>query len=85
VRFYPVANNPEARNDPSKRIVQGEGDYNFRLKLNTATPSEPSLLDRLQGRAQPAPITVQMTLPVVDYRGLMQIRSKEWIAQASGK
>jgi hypothetical protein len=83
VRFYPVTNPPEARNDISKRIVQGEGDYSFRLKLNTAAPSEPSLLDRLQGRTQPAPITVQMTLPVVDYRGLMQMRSKGWI-QAAG-
>ena len=84
VRFYPVTASPEARNDQSKRIVQGEGDYGFRLKLNTATPSEPSLLDRLQGRTQPAPIAVQMTLPVLDYRGLMQMRSKEWL-QAAGR
>jgi hypothetical protein len=84
VRFYPVTNNPEARNDPSKRIVQGEGDYNFRLKLNTAAPSEPSLLDWVQGRTQPSPITVQMTLPAVDYRGLMQMRSKAWAQPASG-
>lgn len=80
VRFYPVTNPPEARNDPSKRIVQGEGDYSFRLKLNTAAPPEPSLLDRLQGRTQPAPISVQMTLPAVDYRGLMQMRAKGWAA-----
>jgi len=85
VRFYPITNPPDARNDPSKRIVQGEGDYNFRLKLTTAAPSEPSLLDWLQGRAQPAPIAVQMTLPAVDYRGLMQMRSKAWVqAAASG-
>ena len=80
VRFYPVTNIPEARNDTSKRLVQEVGDYSFRLKLNTAAPSEPSLLDRLQGRAQPAPITVQMTLPVLDHRGLMQMRSKDWVA-----
>jgi len=85
VRFYPVTNPPEARNDPSKRIVQGEGDYSFRLKLIMAAPSEPSLLDRLQGRTQPTPITVQMTLPVLDHRGLMQLRSKDWIAQVSSK
>jgi hypothetical protein len=84
VRFYPVTNIPEARNDPSKRIVSGEGDYSFRLKINTAAPSEPSLLDRLQGRAQPAQVSVQMTLPVVDYRGLMQMRSKEWMASVGG-
>ncbi|MBO0764632.1 MAG: hypothetical protein J2P50_08595 [Hyphomicrobiaceae bacterium] len=83
VRFYPVTSPPpEARSDPSKRLVQGAGDYTFRLKLNVAAPAEPSLLDRLQGRAQPAPVTVQMSLPVLDYRGLMQMRSKDWLAAA---
>jgi hypothetical protein len=81
VRFYPVTPPPpEARSDASKRLVQGEGDYTFRLKINTATPPEPSLLDWIQGRTQPAPVTVQMNLPVLDYRGLMQMRSKDWIA-----
>jgi hypothetical protein len=84
VRFYPISSPPEARNDPSKRIIQGEGDYSFRLKLNIAAPPEPSLLDRLQGRTQPAPISVQMTLPALDYRGLMQMRSKDWVASVSG-
>jgi hypothetical protein len=85
VRFYPVRSSPEARNDPSKRIVQAEGDYNFRLTLNVAAPSDPSLLDRLQGRTQPAPITMQMTLPVLDHRGLMQMRSKAWMQAAAGE
>jgi hypothetical protein len=83
VRFYPVKRPPpEARSDPSYRLVQGEGDYNFRLKINMASPPEPSLLDWVQGRTQPAPISVQMTLPVLDHRGLMQMRSKEWFASA---
>jgi hypothetical protein len=60
--------------------VQGEGDYTFRLKINTAVPPDPSLLDRIQGRTQPAPVSVQMTLPVLDHRGLMQMRSKDWFA-----
>ncbi|HWE17301.1 MAG TPA: hypothetical protein VG758_08980 [Hyphomicrobiaceae bacterium] len=81
VRFYPVTPPPpEARQDPSKRLVQGEGDYTFRLKINTAVPPDPSLLDRIQGRTQPAPVSVQMTLPVLDHRGLMQMRSKDWFA-----
>jgi hypothetical protein len=85
VRFYPVTSpSPEARSDVSKRLVQGEGDYSFRLKINTAVPAEPSLLDRLQGRAQPAPITVEMNLPVLDHRSLMQMRSKAWLASVSG-
>jgi hypothetical protein len=85
VRFYPVSVAQQAAaRDAEKRIVQGEGDYTFRLTINTAVPAEPSLLDRLQGRAQPAPITVQMTLPVLDHRGLMQMRSKTWM-QALGR
>ncbi len=86
VRFYPVniAQQAAAR-EKELRIVSGEGDYSFRLKINTATPPEPSLLDRLQGRTQPAPISVQMTLPALDYRGLMQMRSKEWLASAGGR
>ena len=86
VRFYPVTSPPpEARQDPTKRLIQGAGDYNFRLKINIAAPPEPSLVDRLQGRTQPAPISVQMTLPQLDHRGLMQMRNKEWLALAGGR
>jgi hypothetical protein len=85
VRFYPITPPPpEARSDLSKRLVQGEGDYSFRLKINTAAPAEPSLLDRLQGRAQPAAVVVEMYLPVFDHRGLMQMRSKDWLASVGG-
>ena len=86
VRFYPVTSpSPEARQDPTKRLIQGVGDYNFRLKINIAAPPEPSLVDRLQGRTQPAAVSVQMTLPQLDYRGLMQMRNKEWLASAGGR
>ena len=56
VRFYPVG-------PAMPRIVDDKGDYSFRIQLNTATPAEPSLLDRLQGRTQPGPMTFQMRLP----------------------
>jgi hypothetical protein len=56
VRFYPVG-------DALPRVVDAEGEYAFRLVLNTAAPPDPSLFDRLQGRTQPAPIQFQMTLP----------------------
>jgi hypothetical protein len=82
VRFYPVG--LAKQGEEKQRIVSGEGDYSFRLKINTAAPPEPSLLDRLQGRAQPAQVSVQMTLPVLDYRGLMQMRNKEWMASVGG-
>lgn len=85
VRFYPVTPPPpEARSDASKRLVQEEGDYSFRLKLNMAVPADPSLLDRLQGRSQPAPVTVEMNLPVLNYRTLMRMRAKDWGAGKGG-
>lgn len=56
VRFYPAG-------EALPRLVDAQGEYAFRLQLNTATPREPSWLDRLQGRIQPAPIAFQMTLP----------------------
>jgi hypothetical protein len=81
VRFYP---GPAAhRGEDAPRIVSGAGDYTLRLKINTAAPAEASLLDRLQGQAQPAPITVEMTLPVLDYRGLMPMRAKDWMTPAA--
>jgi hypothetical protein len=81
VRFYPVGFTRQGEQKPP-RIVSGEGEYTFRLKVNTAVPAEPSLLDRLQGRTQPAPVSVQMILPVVDYRGIMQLRTKDWVGAA---
>jgi hypothetical protein len=76
VRFYPVER--VQRGEERPRAVPAAGDYTFRIKLNTAAPPEPSLLDRLQGRVQTAPVTVQMNLPVLDHRGVMQMRSKDW-------
>jgi hypothetical protein len=78
VRFYPVGFVAQGAEQPP-RIVSGAGEYTFRLKINTAAPPEPSLLDRLQGRTQPREISVRMTLPVLDYRGIMQLRAKEWV------
>jgi hypothetical protein len=81
VRFYPVKR--PAWGDEKARIVSEAGDYAFSIKLNTAAPPEPSLLDRIQGRVQPAPLSVTMNLPGVDYRSVMQMRNKDWMATAS--
>jgi hypothetical protein len=81
VRFYPAGFVRQGEEKPP-RIVSAEGEYTFRLRINTAAPPDPSLLDRLQGRAQPPPVTVQMVLPVLDYRGIMQMRSKDWMGTA---
>lgn len=77
VRFYPTGN-------ALPRLVDGEGEYAFRLQLNTATPPEPSLLDRLQGRTQPGPIGFQLTLPFLSEqhlafrRGTIAMHAKDW-------
>ena len=83
VRFYPAA--LVQRGEEKKRVISGEGDYTFRLRLNIAAPPEPSLMDWVQGRTQPAPVSVQMTLPVLDHRGTMQLRSKDWMASVGGR
>lgn len=77
VRFYPTGN-------ALPRLIDAEGEYAFSLQLNTASPPEPSLLDRLGGRTQPAPITFQMTLPWISdqqlgmRRGTIAMHAKDW-------
>jgi hypothetical protein len=77
VRFYPVG-------EALPRLVDAQGEYAFRLQLNTATPPEPSLIDRLQGRTQPAPIAFQMTLPWMSdqhlgfRRATIAMHAKDW-------
>jgi hypothetical protein len=82
VRFYPAG-------DALPKLVSEKGDYAFRLQLNTASPPQPSLLDWLQGRTQPAPIVFQMTLPWISdmqlgfRRGTIAMHAKDWKAAAA--
>jgi hypothetical protein len=77
IRFYPAGS-------ALPRLVDSEGEYAFRLQLNTATPSEPSLLDRLTGRTALAPIAFQLTLPWISdqqlgfRRGTIAMHAKDW-------
>lgn len=77
VRFYPAGN-------PFPKLIEEQGEYQFRLKLNTATPLEPSILDRLAGRTEPAPISFQMTLPWISEqqlgmrRATIAMHAKDW-------
>ena len=77
VRFYPAGN-------PLPAVVDEEGEYRFRIKLNTATPPEPGLLDRLAGRVDPKPVTFEMTLPwfseqqLGTRRSTIAMHSKDW-------
>lgn len=82
VRFYPAGN-------PLPAMVDEEGEYRFRIKLNTATPPEPGLLDRLAGRADPKPVTFEMTLPWFSEqqlgmrRNTIAMHSRDWQPTAS--
>jgi hypothetical protein len=55
VRFYPVGN-------PLPALVDDAGDYRFTLKLTTAVPARPGLLDGLLRQEIP-PISFERTLP----------------------
>jgi hypothetical protein len=82
VRFYPAS-------DPLPRLVADKGEYMFRLKVTTATPPQPSWLDWLQGRAPPAPLVFEMTLPFMSEqylnfrRGTIVMYAKGWKPDAS--
>jgi len=77
VRFYPAGN-------ALPRLIDTQGDYAFRLHLNTAAPATSSLLDWLKGRTQPTPITFQMTLPWISDQQLgvrrttIAMHAKDW-------
>ena len=78
VRFCPAGASPP-------KLISDKGEFVFRLKLNAAAPAQPSFLDWLQGRVQPAPIALQMTLPWFSEqqlgmrRGLIIMHSKDWL------
>lgn len=55
VRFYPVGN-------PLPKLVDEAGDYRFTLKLETARPASPDLIDRFW-RSEPKPLAFDLTLP----------------------
>ena len=60
------------------------GEYAFTLKLNTATPTDPSLLDRIAGRTASEPVVFQMTLPWISEqqlgfrRATIAMHAKDW-------
>lgn len=77
VRFYPAG-------DALPKLVDDKGEYAFRLQLNMAAPSQPSFLDWLQGRVQPASVAFQMTLPWLSdqqlgtRRAVIVMHAKDW-------
>jgi hypothetical protein len=83
VRFYPAG-------AALPKLVDDKGEYAFRLTLNVAAPAQPSFLDRIQGRVQPAPIAFQMTLPWISdqalgmRRGVIVMHAKDWKPMEAG-
>lgn len=76
VRFYPVGN-------PLPKLVDDAGEYRFTLKLNTALPSRPDLIDRTF-RKDAEPVPFQMTLPWISEqqlgfrRATIAMHAKDW-------
>ena len=66
VRFYPEGN-------PLPVLVDDAGDYRFTLKLTTAVPAYPGLLDGLLARDIP-PVAFERTLPWFSEQQLGQRR-----------
>ena len=76
VRFYPM-------DEPLPFLVDDKGDYRFTLKLVTAQPEHPDVIDSLFS-TQPRPLTFQLTLPFISFqhltfrRGTIAMYSKDW-------
>lgn len=81
IRFYPTGN-------PLPKLVDDAGEYRFTLKLNTATPANPDIFDRLW-RSEPTPLSFELTIPYVSdqylgfRRGSVAMHQKDWKPTAS--
>ena len=82
IRFFPKGN-------PLPLMVRAEGTYRMTLRVTTAGPSEPTLIDRLFRAANPAPVTFERTLPWISdqhlrfRRGTIPMHAKNWQAVAA--
>jgi hypothetical protein len=76
VRFYPM-------DDPLPFLVDDKGDYRFTLKLTTARPQNPDVIDSLFS-TEPKPLTFELNLPYISFqhlafrRGTIAMNSKDW-------
>ena len=76
VRFYPM-------DDAMPLLVDDKGDFRFTLKLATATPEKPDLIDRAL-RTDPKPLTFELNLPYLavqhlEFRnGTIAMFNKDW-------
>lgn len=77
VRFYPM-------DEPLLPfLVDDKGDYRFTLKLTTARPQNPDVIDNLFS-TEPKPLTFELNLPYISFqhlafrRGTIAMNSKDW-------
>jgi hypothetical protein len=77
IRFYPQGN-------PLPKIVDDAGDFRFTLKMQVATPQEPSWIDRIIKIREPEPLVFERTLPFISHqhvnmrRGTISMHAKDW-------
>lgn len=76
VRFYPM-------DEALPFIVDEKGDYRFTLKLVTARPTNPDLIERLW-HSEPKPLTFELKLPYISFQhltfrhGTLALYNKAW-------
>ncbi|MEQ1577801.1 MAG: hypothetical protein ABL894_09115, partial [Hyphomicrobium sp.] len=76
VRFYPM-------DEPLPFLVDDKGEYRFTLKLTTAEPQNPDLIESLW-HTEPKPLSFQLTLPFISFqhlafrRGTIAMYNKDW-------
>jgi hypothetical protein len=81
VRFYPIGN-------PLPKLVDDAGDYKFTLKLITAVPTHPGILEGMW-RKEPQPIIFEKTLPWISdqqldmRRATIPMHDKSWTPTAA--
>lgn len=81
IRFYPAGN-------PLPKLVEEAGEYRFTLRLNTALPGDPDIVDRLW-RREPQPVSFDLTIPYISEqhlafrRGSVAMHQKDWKATAT--
>ena len=82
IRFYPQGN-------PLPKVVQEAGDYRFTLKVQVASPAEPSWLDRLVAARAPSRLVFERTIPYISEqhlgfrRGTVSMHAKDWKPMSS--
>ena len=77
IRFYP-------QGSALPKVIQEAGDFRFTLKLQVASPADPSWIDRLTAARTPLPLVFERTIPYISEqhlgfrRGTVSMHAKDW-------